>query len=293
MKGLLFGLSLGILTFGKSQDNSFIYYSTSEGSSGRDIYHMREDGREKRKLTRKMGQGHYPHYNSAKISPDGRTIVFQADTDGHDRYTIWTMNTDGGDAKKITQKEGLYPCWSPDGKTILFTGRRNGIWEILSVPSVGGNETMLSNNHSSGKRPGWGATITYHPNGSKIVYAYVRENILYEMDMKTYEVARLQKFKHKGTRPEFSPDGSSIAVNQKVDNRYDLVLISPNGDYLKTLAEIVVSYSPPAWSADGEQIIFTGMVNGNQELFKLDLATGKETQLTNNSFFDAMPTWGK
>ena len=36
----------------------------------------------------------------------------------------------------------------------------------------------------------------------------------------------------------------------------------------------------PTWAPDGKSIVYIARVSGNDKLFRLDLATGKKTQLT-------------
>ena len=54
------------------------------------------------------------------------------------------------------------PAWSPDGKTIAFTGCREGDdgWQIYLMPSEGGTMTRLA----KGKNP------SFAPNGRTVVY---------------------------------------------------------------------------------------------------------------------------
>ncbi len=294
MKGYCYALFFAVLFFATTPlpvSNDFIYYSSEAGSQGRDIYKLSLKGRQAMKITKNNGRGHYPHHIHPKLSPDGKTIVFQSDPDGHDRYSIWTMNTDGSNLKRITQKEGMYPNWSPDGQTIIFSGRREGVWEILRVPAKGGPEINLTQNKAKGKRPGWGAVCSYHPNGESIVFAYIREKTLHQMDLSSQQTTQLGTKGVAYSHPIFSRDGSHIAVNQKITNQYDLVLLSENGENPEVIAKGVISYSSPAWSSDGQELLFTGMVNGNQELFKVNRTTREEVQITKNSDFDAMPTW--
>ncbi|MEO9483777.1 MAG: hypothetical protein ABJG47_10045 [Ekhidna sp.] len=262
-----------------------IYFSSSSNSRGRDLYAMTSKKNSHDKLTYQLGSGHYPHFNSPKLSPDGTTLVFQSDPDGHDRYTIWTMKTDGSSLKKITQREGMYPNWSPDGKTIIFSGRRNGIWEILTIPASGGTEQLLTKNYQAGTKPKWGATCSYHPNGKSIIYSYIREKVLYSYN---FEDGKSTQLSSNGsyTHPIYAKDGR-IAVNRKIDESYHLVIIE-NGEET-VIAKNVISYSAPDWYSNESKLLFVGMVNGNQELFTIDLKTREETQLTKNNDFDAMP----
>ncbi|MTI39847.1 PD40 domain-containing protein [Fulvivirga lutimaris] len=263
-----------------------VYYSSEFKSSGRDIYALDVRSGNAKKLTQKSGSGHYPHFINPKLSPDGSTLVYQADTDGHDHYAIWTMKTDGTEKKRITSGEGLYPNWSPDGKTIIFSGRRSGVWEIILVPSEGGKEQIVSKNLENGKRPGWGATCSFHPDGKSIIYSYIREKVVYSLDLSTEKIQQLTK-KGNYTHPIYSNSGTAIAVNRRLSHTYDLVIIS-NGEE-ELMVRGIISYSAPDWVANDSKLLFVGSVNDNQELFIVDLKTKTETQLTKNNYFDAMP----
>jgi hypothetical protein len=47
----------------------------------------------------------------------------------------------------------------------------------------------------------------------------------------------------------------------------------------------------PAWSPDGQRIVFTGMAGGISDLYLLDLATGGVQQLTNDRYAELHPAW--
>ncbi|TJY38011.1 TolB family protein [Pontimicrobium aquaticum] len=274
------------------QKNKYIYFSSNLNSRGRDIVRISADGSGPRvKLTSNNGRGHYPHHNGPKLSPDGTKIAYHSDTDGHDNYSIWVMNIDGSNKRRLTKEEGLYSNWSADGKSIIFSGRRNGTWEILMVPAIGGKEINLTQNYKKKKRPSWGATSTSHPDGKSIIYSYIREKVLYSMNLQTKEIKQISPNGESYTNPSFSKDGKRIAVNRKIDKSYDMITMSPNGNSISLIVKNVISYSAPSWSDSGREILFVGSAKGNQELFKISLDTKKEIQLTNNSNFDAFPTW--
>ena len=284
MKKLLIVISL--ISFFKVNAQETIYYFSEQDSGGRDIYSMDMKTGKRQKLSRKLGRGHYPHFINPKLSPDGKKLVFQCDSDGHDRYAIWTMNVDGAGLTRITQEEGMYPNWSPDGKTVIFSGRRKGVWEILTVPATGGKERNLTNNAQNGKRPGWGATSSFHPNGESFVFSYIREKVLYTYNLKSGSISRLTR-EGSYTHPIYSGDGSAILVNRKIGDAYDLVIIK-NGKE-EVICKSILSYSAPDWYDNDSKLLFTGLVNGVQQLFSIDLNTREETQLTNNRDFDGGP----
>jgi len=63
------------------------------------------------------------------ISPDGRQIVFLANSAGADS-ALWVRSLDSVEARKIEGSDDSYdPFWSPDGRFIAFGGR-NTLWKV-------------------------------------------------------------------------------------------------------------------------------------------------------------------
>ena len=57
--------------------------------------------------------------SSPEFSPDGKMIAFLSARSGKNQ--IWIINTNGGEAKKLTSEKGVNSIkWSPDGKVISF-----------------------------------------------------------------------------------------------------------------------------------------------------------------------------
>jgi dipeptidyl aminopeptidase/acylaminoacyl peptidase len=66
---------------------------------------------------------------------------------------------------RITQDSPSYwHGWSPDGKTLAFTGQRNGEFDIYTIPAVGGQETRLTTAKGLDDGP------EYSPDGEYIYF---------------------------------------------------------------------------------------------------------------------------
>jgi tricorn protease-like protein len=68
---------------------------------------------------------------------------------------IWTVNANGGEARRLTSHEGLelFPKISPDGKWIAFSAEYSGSRQVYVMPSVGGEPRQLTYYNSVGVMP--------------------------------------------------------------------------------------------------------------------------------------------
>jgi Tol biopolymer transport system component len=94
-----------------------IAYESEAGASPA-ISVMEADGSGARLLTGELTGRAYVGW--AKVSPDGRYIVFTSDLKG-ERH-IWRMNIDGSNPIQLTNGTGEdNPYWSPDGRWVFYT----------------------------------------------------------------------------------------------------------------------------------------------------------------------------
>ena len=70
----------------------------------------------------------------------GNEIVFEAGGN------LWRVNRNGGIADRLTTDKGfdLMPRFSPDGKTIAFTGDYDGNIDVYIIPAKGGNSYKIN-----------------------------------------------------------------------------------------------------------------------------------------------------
>ncbi|MFC1553490.1 TolB family protein [candidate division KSB1 bacterium] len=95
---------------------------SSDRTGDFEIYTIRPDGTDLKRLTNSPGNDLWPDW-----SPDGSQIVFTSTRSGSS--DIWVMDSDGSNQTQLTyviQPNNLidseyYPRWSPDGSKIMFT----------------------------------------------------------------------------------------------------------------------------------------------------------------------------
>ncbi len=89
------------------------------------------------------------------------TLVFVSEDD------LWTVSTEGGIARRLTANLGTisHPFFSPDGKTLAFTGREEGHNEVYVMPAEGGPVKRVTYLGVSSTVIGW------TPDGGKILFS--------------------------------------------------------------------------------------------------------------------------
>ena len=123
---------------------------------------------------------------------------------------LWTARVDGSDVKRLTSHPGVEsnPYFSPDGKTIAFTGQYDGNTDVFVVPTEGGAPKRLTHHPGPDLVRGW------TPDGSAVLFASPRS---------TFSNRYMQFF-------TVSTDGGP-ATRLKVPNGFK-GSISPDGKYL-------------------------------------------------------------
>ncbi|MEJ7637889.1 MAG: hypothetical protein WKF75_07895 [Singulisphaera sp.] len=85
--------------------------------SGYQLYLMRPDGTDQRRLTEDRGLNVCPRF-----SPDGRRIAYLHQERGEN--SLWVVNIDGSGRRQVFQEvNDTSPgqvCWSPDGKALAY-----------------------------------------------------------------------------------------------------------------------------------------------------------------------------
>jgi Tol biopolymer transport system component len=90
----------------------------------------------------------------------------------------------------------------------------------------------------------------------------------------------------------WSPDSREIAF-VAVNEGNNVLVIKDLGGKRKETFPIpgVPAFSNPTWSPDGQRIVVAGLVNGQVDLFQIQLSNKKVTQLTNDRYSEMHPAW--
>jgi Tol biopolymer transport system component len=203
-----------------TNDNRFILFS-SERPGGRHIWRMDLDGNNPRQLT----NGNADFYPA--VTPDGKWVFYTSISEGTPR--IWRVSIDGGTATQFSNKVGLAPQVSPDGKSVAFmfptsedpTAPPN---RIGIMPIEGGEATKVFP-FQVGRTNS--PHLVWSPDGRSIIYA-VSDNVtnLWSQPIDGSEPKKITDFKDSlMTGFAWTRDGKILACTRGVLMR-DAVLIS-------------------------------------------------------------------
>ena len=203
--------------------------------------------------------------NDHVISFDGKMLAISshAVSDTHSR--VFTVPLTGGQPKQITPMGPSYlHGWSPDGKYLVYTAQRNGVYDIYRIPVDGGVEVQLTNS------PGLDDGPEYTPDGRYIYFNSVRSGHMHIWRMKIDGSApeQLTNDEYNNWFPHISPDGQSVVFvtylvgevepsEHPAAKRVYLRMMPRDGGVPKVIAYLYGgqgTMNVPSWSPDGKKI---------------------------------------
>jgi TolB protein len=120
---------------------------------------------------------------------------------------VYVMPIDGGIPRRVTDKGPSYlHGWSPDGRHLVYTGRRDGEYDIYKIPVEGGEEIRLTTAKGLDDGP------EYSPDGKYIYFNSARSGTMEIWRMKPdgNEQEQITHDELNNWFPHISPDGKWI-----------------------------------------------------------------------------------
>ena len=226
------------------------------------------------------------------FSPDGKTISFlRSRSDGVS--DLYTVASEGGEPRRITFENRAVTGadWSPDGKSLIFSSNRAGLFSLWKVSTGGGEPVLLAGGGSKMK----------HPSTARRVNAVAYENWHYEVSLWSVPVSSARPESRLTFAadewefdPEFSPDGRRIAYVSTKSGADEIWTIDAGGG---APAQLTSFGGPrlgmPRWSPDGKTLVFTARPEGQADLYAIDSSGGSPIRLTSTPGDEAAPSWSR
>ena len=221
-------------------------------------------------------------------SPDGKWIAYQSDYDGDEIWDIFLVSPKTGKVVNLTSTSEIAetgPTWSPDGRFLayLVKPKTSAASEIDIYDTLMREVKHLTGDTPQDKR---NSNPIWSKDGKYIVYSQEQakgtDSNIFIAEVKTAKSTLLTP--HEGEQLYFandiSPDGKHVLLTSNALNGNE------NAGALEISAKNVSWITKDKWeirggefSPDGKYITFSANVDGNEDIYLHELATGKSTML--------------
>ena len=230
------------------------------------------------------------------ISPDGKEIAFIA------RGEVFVTSVDGSLTKRITNtpEQERFVKWGPEGKSVVYSSERDGLWHIFKTTKVRAEEepfffasTLLKEEAMvSNKLDNY--LTEFSPDGKKMAWTEDRRT-LKVMDLESGNTTTLltaedQYHMRDGDKYyRWSPDSKWLLVGWgKTLSNSEVLLMSADGQQRIDLTRSGYYDSSPKWVNGGKQMIWFSNRNGLKSY-----ATSGQSQSDVYSMFFTQEAWDK
>jgi eukaryotic-like serine/threonine-protein kinase len=199
-----------------------------------------------------------------RLSPDGTKIAAEIyDRQVRSTYTesdVWLYDVSRGVKSRLTSGPGSArsPCWSPDGKHIIFCSDRRGHYDLYEkAVDGGGNEELVFESEIAKYCQSWS------PDNKFLIFMTVSNDSSTNTDIWTLPlfgdrkpVPYLQTEFHEFSG-RISPDGKWIVYSSDESGKNEVYVRPFRGSGGKLLVS-AAGGSTPVWSHDGKEIFYLG-----------------------------------
>jgi len=237
---------------------------------------------------------------------DGEYIAFVSDRRGlsPNETQVYIMDADGSNQRLVTKRnedvQDHYPCFSPDGKKLVFTRKTIGEnlhlqsnfdYKIFTIDIDGKNEEHLTA----------GFYARWSPDGRKMIFnpfddviGLIQNNVA---TMDTDGKNQVNITDGADIEPSWSRNGKYIVFSSpRNGNSYEIYKMDSDGKNIVCLTNGGASWLPlgPSWSPDGKQIVFWNKIGNSTvpsmyKIYKVSVDGGNPIPITEGGCRD--PSW--
>ena len=244
---------------------------------------------------------------------EARLLRFPAIYDNQIVFTyagdLYTVSADGGIARKLTNHNGyeMFARFSPDGKTIAFTGQYDGNTEVYLMNSEGGIPKRITFTATLGRDD---VADRMGPNNIVFGWKHDNMNIIFRSRKKSFNDfnGSLYSVNTDGSLPvelpvprggfcSFSPDDQKMAYNRifrefRTWKRYrggmadDIWIFDFKTNKVENITNNPAQDIIPMWYGDKIYFLSDRDENKRMNLYVIDLTSRETKKLTDYTDFD-------
>jgi Tol biopolymer transport system component/predicted Ser/Thr protein kinase len=199
-----------------------------------------------------VSQVYYSIPMGPSLSPDGTLIAYFRPAAGPNG-DLWVVPAGGGVARQLTfdLREGGWPVWTADGRTIVFSSARAGSRTLWQIPARGGDPVPVTSGAGEDDQPDISA------DSRQLAYTNVRNT--WELRVRDLEAGTERSLLRRGLEivfPMFSPDGQRIHFFGRSDRAVAIFTIGADGSDLRQLTGGRELNHQPRWDSQGQFVYF-------------------------------------
>jgi Tol biopolymer transport system component len=269
----------------------------SNRSGHPEIYTINLDGSNQKQLT--SGNTSDALYEKLVWSPDARKIAFVSKSKEvsdyyHVPHGIYVIDADGGNLTHLADDIN-YPSWSKDGTKL---GVLRKYW-VLNTDGISWREST-GNDQVIAFDPG------ISPDRSKVALIRWDSDFIPYIRGKIHEtnVNPINDTAITGTfyfdevsGIAWAPDSWRIAFvsmegSYPSENKHAAIyIVNADGSGQQRITDGTRRDSQPAWSYDGNKIVFVSNRDDNSQIYTMNSDGSSQIRLTNDSYEDTSPAW--
>jgi TolB protein len=212
---------------------------------------------------------------TAKISPDGRSIVFAMNAaDAPNGSDVFLLTIDDGSVRRLTRGMGdaSHPVWNSDGSRIFFNANRRTSPATSAEREWSEIYSMAPDGTGVRQHTDCNAVCTYpapSPDGRLLAYRKILKSPGRQWNQKSMPLnsevvvaplaggpeINLSKHEAFDGWPAWTPDSRWVAFassRQGQPNVGQIYFVKPDGGGLHAVTEGPLSHAQPSFSADGK-----------------------------------------
>lgn len=179
-------------------------------------------------------------------------LALQVNRSGH--YDLYLYDLNWQHIQRLYRGElsVVGPDWSPDGQSIVFSGRHENRYDLYLISSNGRHLERMTVSERNNYLPRWS------PDGEQLVFLSDRLGNwdIYQFDVATGEEINLTNSETEEMHPVWSPDGTQIAFVSGPGDHRDLFVMQADGSEMIQITDDVANEGSLNWSAVGDRLLW-------------------------------------
>lgn len=203
-----------------------------------------------------------------------------------DKY-VWIMNADGSNPTKILDRASE-PSFSPDGKMIAYYHWTDGIFVVNADGSGAPGKKIVGDSNVG--------FIDWSHDGRLIAFSALpggQGNIVVNVvppDGSALKDSNARRLISVGKSPSWSPDDTQFALDScDMASHCGIFKVSAGGGPISPI--VTDGGGTPAWSPDGNRIVYQTSIDGQTQLFVINVDGTNKKQLTPGPDMHVAAAW--